>query len=100
MPNRAARKISLDPVLTALSRDAVFGALAGGDETVFAAVSRCIRHYAQRAGEELRAGRDYLPLLTPCPETSPLEAVAMGIVLETMEEELAREDDAAEEEES
>jgi phytoene/squalene synthetase len=100
MPNRAVRNISLDPALAALSRDAVSRALAGGDETVLEAVSRCIRHYAQRAGEELRAGRDYLPLLTPRPETPPLEAVAMGIVLETMEEELAGEDDTAEEEES
>ena len=99
MPKRAVRKISLDPSLAALSRDAVFSALAGGDEAVFEAVSRCIRHYAQRAGEELQAGRDYLPLLTPCPQTPPLEVVAMGIVLETMEEELAGEDDPAEEEE-
>jgi hypothetical protein len=63
MQNRAARKISLDPALTALSRDAVFSALAGGDEAVF-------------------------------------EAVAMGIVLETMEDELAGEEDPEEEEES
>jgi hypothetical protein len=93
MPNSDARKISLDPKLTALSREEVLSALEREEGAVFAAVSRCIVRYAELVGEELQAGRDYLPLLTPRPDTPPLEAVAMGIVLETVEEELAGEED-------
>jgi hypothetical protein len=93
MTKSGALKILLDPELAALSREAVLSALEREEQGVFAAVSRCIVHYAERVGEELKAGRDYLPLLTPLRDTPPLEAVAMEIVLETVEEELAEEEE-------
>ena len=94
MPDSKTRKRPLDPELAALSREEVLSALEREEEVILAAVSRYIVHHAGRIGEELKAGRDYLPLLTPRRDVPPLEAVAMEIVLEAMEEELAEEDEA------
>ena len=83
----------LSPELAALSREQVLAALDTEDEAVVAAVSQYIIHFADLVGVELKAGRDYLPLLTPACGTPPVEAVAMEIVLETVEEELEGEAD-------
>ncbi|MDR2076265.1 MAG: hypothetical protein LBP61_04955 [Desulfovibrio sp.] len=94
MSDNNTRKTPLDPKLAALSREEVLSALEREEEAVFAAVSRYIVRYAGLVGGELKAGRDYLPLLAPRLDVPPLEAVAMEIVLETVEEELAEEDEA------
>ncbi|MDR2160714.1 MAG: hypothetical protein LBO77_01005 [Desulfovibrio sp.] len=88
MPSNNDAATDLDPELASLSLENVLSALECEDGPVFAAVSRCIVRYAELAGLELQAGRDYLPLLTPGENTPPLAAVAMNIVLETVEEEL------------
>ena len=80
--------IVVAPEVTALSREGVFAALDREDEAVVAAVSQYIGRYAELVGLELKEGRDYLSLLTPTAETPAVRAVAMEIVLETVEEEL------------
>jgi hypothetical protein len=84
-----ADPMPLAPELAALSREAVLAALERAEESVCEALSQRISRYARLAGEELKNGRDYLALLTPGKDALPLEAVAMDIVRETFEEELA-----------
>ena len=79
------------PEIAALSRKDVLAALDCDDAAVVDAVSRYIIRFAEAVGAELKAGRDYLPLLTPTESTPPVQAVAMEIVLETVEEELEEE---------
>lgn len=79
------------PEVAALSRKEVLAALDREEEAVVDAVSGYIIRFAEAVGAELKAGRDYLPLLTPTESTPPVQAVAMEIVLETVEEELEEE---------
>lgn len=65
---------------------------ADGDEVehpVVAHVARRIAHYSSLAGEALRQGKDYLPLLTPAVDAPAVEIIAMELVRDVMEDELA-----------
>jgi hypothetical protein len=77
--------------LLALDEEAAERALEAEDPTAMALVTEYILAYSQKLGEELKAGRDYLPLLTPGEATAPLEAIAMMIVLDSAEAELEAE---------
>lgn len=85
--------ITLTEALASLSRQEVFEALDREDEAVVAAVSECIGVLAEQVGLVLKDGKDYLEMLTPDGETPAVLAVAMDIVLETLEEELESEDE-------
>ena len=81
----------MPPEVAALSRKEVMAALDREDEVVVAVVSHYIIRFAEEVGAALKAGRDYLPHLTPTDATPPVQAVAMEIVLETVEEEMEEE---------
>ena len=84
---------ALTEALASLSRQEVFEALDREDEAVVAAVSQYIALLAEQVGLVLKEGRDYLEMLSPHDDTPAVLAVAMDIVLETLEEELESEDD-------
>jgi hypothetical protein len=77
--------------LLALDADAAERALEEEDPKALALATELILAYSRKLGEELKAGRDYLPLLTPGEGTPPLEAIAMAIVLDSAEEKLEAE---------
>lgn len=85
--------ITLAEALASLSRQEVFEALDREDEAVVAAVSEFIGILAEQVGLVLKDGKDYLEMLTPDDNTPAVLAVAMDIVLETLEEELESEDE-------
>lgn len=76
----------------ALDHKAAVMALEEENQAVTAVISEFILHYAEAAGERLKAGGDYFELLTPGPDTPALEALAMELVREGFEDELAGED--------
>ncbi len=71
-----------------LSYDEAVAALDADDPAVVEAVTAHITRYSAEAGELLQAGRDYLDLLTPTGDTPVLEAIAMELVREVLEDEL------------
>ncbi len=77
---------AVDPLL--LCMDDVLEALEAEEEAVVDAVTRYIALYAEQLAEALRAGNDYLDLLSPSPDTPAVQALAMALVLESAEEEL------------
>ncbi len=81
---------------SSLTYDEIFDILDNyeeGDENdeehpVVAVVAARIQHYSALASKALEQGKDYLPLLTATKQTAPLDAVAMELVLEILEDEL------------
>ena len=61
----------------------------GREHPVVKLVEQRIAHYSSLAGEALRQGKDYLPLLTPAKDAPAVEIIAMECVLKVMEDELA-----------
>ena len=47
-----------------------------------------ILHFSAVAGDAVKAGRDFLPVLTPSAATSAVDSVAMELVMQALEEEL------------
>jgi hypothetical protein len=78
--------------LLALDDAAAREALEREDPKALALVTEFILAYSAKLGEELKQGRDYLPLLTPQGQP-PLECIAMEIVLDSAEDELESEYD-------
>jgi hypothetical protein len=94
MEKYAMASSGIDP--DALAHDEVLAALASyengegdAEHPVVRRVTERIAHYSALAGEALGRGRDYLPLLTPAEGTSAVDIIAMELVLEIMEAELA-----------
>lgn len=78
--------------LRALSYDAALAALDAEDPAALALATEYITACSEQVGELLKQGRDYLELLTPLPDGAAIERIAMELVLETVEDELAGED--------
>lgn len=76
----------------ALGYSEALDALEKEDPAVVAVATEYILDYSEKVGELLKNGKDYLALLTPGPAAPAIERIAMEVVLETVEEELAQED--------
>lgn len=78
--------------LFALGYDAALAALEKEESVAVAVATEYILDYSEKVGFLLKEGRDYLDLLTPAADTPAIERIAMAVVLEAVEEELAEED--------
>ena len=78
--------------LAALSYDDALRALEADNPIALAVTEEYIAVYSQRAGKLLKEGKDYLALLADTGSVSPLERIAMEIVLEVFEDELNEEE--------
>lgn len=67
-------------------------ALEREDPVAVAIATEYILQYSEQVGELLKNGRDYLELLSPKENTPAIERLAMEVVLEAVEEELAGEE--------
>ena len=79
-------------LLFRLSYDEAMKALEAEDPAAVAVTTEYILDYSEKVGKLLKEGKDYLELLTPRPELSAIERIAVEFVLETVEEELDGED--------
>ncbi len=86
IPEKAPEAYSYEELLEILDDD------DAEDHPAISLVERRIAEYSSLAGEALRQGRDYLPLLTPAADTPAVDAIAMECVLAALEEELDEED--------
>ena len=78
--------------LSRLSYEQATRALEAEDPVAVAVATEYILDYSKKVGELLKEDKDYLELLTPRPEQSAIERIAMELVLEAVEEELDGED--------
>jgi len=78
--------------LARLSYDQVVHALEAEDPVAVSVATEYILDYSEKVGKLLKEGRDYLELLAPRPELPAIERIAVELVLESLEEELERED--------
>jgi len=78
--------------LSLLSYDQALQALEAEDPVAVAVATEYIQSYSEKLGQLLKDGKDYLELLAPSPELPAIERIAMELVLETVEEELDREE--------
>jgi hypothetical protein len=78
--------------LSRLSYDQTMQALEAEDPVAVAVATEYILNYSEKVGQLLKEGRDYLDLLAPRPELPAIERIAVELVLETVEEELDREE--------
>ena len=78
--------------LARLSYDQVIQALEAEDPVAVSVATEYILDYSEKVGKLLKEGRDYLELLAPRPELPAIERIAVELVLESLEEELERED--------
>ncbi len=88
-PEKAPEAYSYEELLEILENDETGG---GGEHPAIALIERRIAEYSTLAGETLRQGRGYLPLLTPAADTPAADIIAMECVLAALEEELDSED--------
>jgi len=78
--------------LSRLSYEQAMQALEAEDPVAVAVATEYILDYSEKVGKLLKEGRDYLELLAPRPELPAIERIAVELVLETVEEELDREE--------
>ncbi len=75
-----------------LSYDEAVDALEREEPEVTSLVTARIMYFSEQVAERLKDGSDYLDLLTPSKDTPVLEAIAMEIVREAVEEEMEEAD--------
>lgn len=78
--------------LLALEYAEAMEALEAEEPLAVAVATEYLLHYSEQVGELLKTGQDYLSLLTPSAAMPAIERIAMEVVLETVEEELDKED--------
>ena len=72
----------------ALSYDAAVAALEAEEPIAVTVATEFILQYSEKVGALLKEGKDYLPVLTPTDATPAIEAIAMEVVQEAVEEEM------------
>ena len=75
-----------------LNYEQALAALEKEDPVAVAVATEFILDLSEQVGVLLKEGKDYLAFLTPLPNAPAIERIAMEMVMETVEDELAEEE--------
>lgn len=78
--------------LLALDEKAAAALLDAEDPEAVSLATEFVLAYSHQVGRLLQQDMEYLPILTPTPQTPGIEAQAMRLVLQAVEEELSEAD--------